>query len=256
VDRAASAEEVGDEAVLLARLLAGVADVVVARDRVRGVALAAAAGARVIILDDAMQTWRVARDLNVVALDTRRPLGTGRLFPAGDLREPRSGLSRADIAVLTRTADASADERRATEEMLRRAAPDVPCAATDHRTIHRTGPPIDGRRVWLVTGVANPSSVRRGVTALGAEVAGHTAAPDHHRLTRVEIRAIAARARRTGVHGLVITDKDAARHDREELRAFDMPLTVAGVEIVWLDGRDVLLERLAGAMRARSSRPL
>ena len=63
------------------------------------------------MLDDGFQHRRLARDLDIVAVDATDPFGCGRLFPRGLLREPLAGLSRAGAVVLTR-ADAVHDARR------------------------------------------------------------------------------------------------------------------------------------------------
>ncbi len=96
-----SASVVGDEPFLLA-LKNPTAAVYVARKRRFGVSAAEAEGAECIILDDAFQHLGVARDLDVVLLDAKRPFGNGSLLPAGPLRETRNALQRAGVLILTR----------------------------------------------------------------------------------------------------------------------------------------------------------
>ena len=57
---------------------------------------------RAILLDDAFQHRRIARDLDIVLLDAFEPFGFGRVFPRGTLREPLEGLRRADLVALSR----------------------------------------------------------------------------------------------------------------------------------------------------------
>ena len=57
---------------------------------------------RAILLDDAFQHRRIARDLDIVLLDAFEPFGFGHVFPRGTLREPLEGLRRADIVALSR----------------------------------------------------------------------------------------------------------------------------------------------------------
>ena len=56
----------------------------------------------VLVLDDGFQHRRLARDLDIVLIDATDPWGSGYLFPRGVLREPRQGLRRAGMVVLTR----------------------------------------------------------------------------------------------------------------------------------------------------------
>ena len=97
--------ESGDEAGMIARKLPGV-PVVVGSDR-------HAAGLEVIqlwgntegvlILDDGFQQRQLGRDLDILTIDSTQPFGTGKLLPAGTLREPKTALKRADVLLLTRT---------------------------------------------------------------------------------------------------------------------------------------------------------
>ncbi|MBR4833436.1 MAG: tetraacyldisaccharide 4'-kinase [Thermoguttaceae bacterium] len=77
----------------------------------------------VLLLDDAFQHRRIQRDLNVVLLDALNPFGGGRVFPAGFLREPLSGLARADAVLLNRADLVSPERRQAIQERVRRLAP-------------------------------------------------------------------------------------------------------------------------------------
>ena len=95
-------EVAGDEPVLLAEHLVGL-PVVVGKDRYAAGMLAIERfGVEVIVLDDGFQHVQLARDFNVLLLDAVRPLGNGRLFPRGDLRERATGMARADAIVFTR----------------------------------------------------------------------------------------------------------------------------------------------------------
>ncbi len=84
----------------------------------------------VLLLDDAFQHRRIRRDLNVVLLDALNPFGGGRVFPAGFLREPLSGLSRADAVLLNRADLVSSERRQAIRERVRRLAPSALFAET------------------------------------------------------------------------------------------------------------------------------
>lgn len=92
-----TAAEVGDEPLMMARDVA----VVVARDRLDGVALAKSRGATVILMDDGFQNPRLLKDVSLIVIDSERGLGNGEVFPAGPLRAPlKAQLSRTDALVL------------------------------------------------------------------------------------------------------------------------------------------------------------
>lgn len=92
----ARADEVGDEPLLLARRIE--CPVVVCRHRVRAARyLVSACGVDVVIADDGLQHYALARDAEIAVRDGRRGYGNGRMLPAGPLREPLSRLATVDF---------------------------------------------------------------------------------------------------------------------------------------------------------------
>src|SRR5258708_10818989 len=106
-----TAVDIGDEPLMLARTVA----VVVARDRVGGVALARSQGASVILMDDGFQNPAIAKDAALIVIDGARGLGNGRVFPAGPLRAPLSPqLDRTDALIVIGEGSAAAAVAAAT----------------------------------------------------------------------------------------------------------------------------------------------
>jgi tetraacyldisaccharide 4'-kinase len=102
-----SAEQSGDEPLLIVQR-SGV-PLMIDPDRSAAVrALLAAEPLDLILSDDGLQHYRLARDLELVLIDNARGLGNGRCLPAGPLREPRERLQRVD-AVLYNGAGADRD---------------------------------------------------------------------------------------------------------------------------------------------------
>jgi tetraacyldisaccharide 4'-kinase len=97
--------DAGDEPVLLAGELPGVA-VVVGADRHRA-GIEALARLRpapdLFLLDDGFSHLALHRDLDLLAFPAADPFGGGRLWPGGRLREPLAASARADAALLTGT---------------------------------------------------------------------------------------------------------------------------------------------------------
>lgn len=91
--------EVGDEPVLLARRTR--CPVVAGPDRVACVeALLEAARLDVVLSDDGLQHYRLARAFEVAVVDGARGMGNGLCIPAGPLREPPSRLQEVDAIVV------------------------------------------------------------------------------------------------------------------------------------------------------------
>ena len=94
VEADTDASVAGDEPVLLARR--GGCPVVVDPDRSRAAAMLIEDGADVIIADDGLQHYRLARDYEICVIDGARGLGNRRLLPAGPLREGPDRLEDVD----------------------------------------------------------------------------------------------------------------------------------------------------------------
>lgn len=98
-----SAEQAGDEPLMLAERLLTKAAVISGADRKSAADWAATTlGNDLFLLDDGFQQLRIARSLDIVTIDAERPWDNGWLLPAGRLREPRAELSRADCVVISR----------------------------------------------------------------------------------------------------------------------------------------------------------
>ena len=205
----------GDETVVHQRLNAGI-PVIAAADRVRGIREAIAQGVDVVVLDDAFQHRRAARDADVVLVNADAWSGIPRLLPAGPWREPLRSARRANLVIITRkTADRSTveDVRRA----LANAAPRVPVAAAylapGELRSTATGQTLplrvlQGADLVAIAAIAHPDSFFRQLTDLGAVVRPQSF-PDHHAFTREEARDLAARASNSDF--VVCTLKDAVK---------------------------------------------
>ena len=221
------AATVGDEPLLLARA----APTWVARDRLAGARAAMAEGAGCLLLDDGFQNPRLAKDLALVVVDGEAGFGSGRVMPAGPLRETVArGLARAQAVVLL------GEDRHGIAAAL---PPGLPLL----RARLRTGPEAEalrGRPVVAFAGIGRPEKVFATLRELGAELVETHGFPDHHPYGGAEVEALLVTAKRRGALA-VTTEKDAVRLP-EPLRA---RVTVLSVALAWDDeaALDALLER-------------
>ena len=255
--------ETSDEAAELSLLLPGVPHVA-DRDRVAGARAAAAGGAEAVVLDDGFQHRRLARDLDIVAVDATDPFGCGHVFPRGLLREPLAGLSRGHAVVLTRAALVDAARR----EQIRAALDDatggrMPAvwAEASHRPVQlRTAAgatlPLDavrGSRVAAFAGIGNPAAFRRSLEELGAEVVAFRPLADHHAYTEADLADLAAWARSTRADRAITTLKDLVKLRAETLAG--LPLAAVEIAFEFHSGREpleALLHEVAGSACAPS----
>lgn len=97
VNANSDAKLVGDEPVLLAKKLA--CPIAVSPKRTEAIAALAHENLDVIIADDGLQHFAMARDVEVVMIDAARGLGNALCMPAGPLREPASRMESVDFVV-------------------------------------------------------------------------------------------------------------------------------------------------------------
>jgi tetraacyldisaccharide 4'-kinase len=141
----------------------------------------------VLVLDDGFQHRRLARQLDVVLIDATCPWGFGRLLPAGLLREPRSGLRRADFALISRVDRVTLEEIAQIETEIRRWAPGLPVAHCRHVPgrwlVHRAAPlPLEALRTGpalALAGIGNPAPFFDSLRELGLRLLDCRALPDH-----------------------------------------------------------------------------
>jgi tetraacyldisaccharide 4'-kinase len=227
------AREVGDEAAVVASRIPG-AGLFLSRDKRRAVAAALVSGADVVVVDDAFQTWQLARSVDVVVLNARRPTAGGRLLPAGRLREPPSALARADVIVFNDATDEDEVARaRALVARWMRAETPVHGLRRVVRLVEqggRAGPaPV---RALLVSGIACPDAFARSVQTMGIEVVAHEVFRDHHSYTADDARTLAARSRECPGAVMITTEKDWVK-----LRRFDwggIDVRIARLDVQWV----------------------
>ncbi|MFC5303392.1 tetraacyldisaccharide 4'-kinase [Azospira restricta] len=175
--------QVGDEPLLLARR-AGV-PVAVCRDRVAAARalLAAHPGCDVLVADDGLQHYRLARDCEVVLFDGRGA-GNGRLLPAGPLREPLARLRDAD-ALVWNGAPAFAPPPGAPQAFVMRLE-----GATFHSLAdparHCAAAELAGKPLHALAGIGDPARFFRQLDALGLAFVAHPF-PDHHAYTAEDL---------------------------------------------------------------------
>lgn len=244
-----------DEALLLRRYLPSVPHLM-GRDRyASGLRAIREHGARCIVLDDGFQHLALARDLDIVVVDCLLPFGFGHLLPRGLLREPLSGLRRADLVVLSRSDLCSGGEVDAIRNRIQGICPGVPVVTSVHRPGHfiRHGTeeelPLEwaqGRRLYAFSALGNPTAFPRTLERLDTTVVAHHAFRDHHWYTAADLAEVARAAVSEGAEALVTTEKDAVKI--AELPGGSPPLFVLAVEFALTDGERHLIAALEGVL--------
>jgi tetraacyldisaccharide 4'-kinase len=204
--------DAGDETAMLAARNLGTI-VVAAENRVEGVQFLMRQFANrlpgVIVLDDAFQHRKIARDLDIVVVNASAPNELDAMLPAGRLREPLRGLNRADLIILSKITD----EAKAAPLLAR---------------LERTGKPVlrskikpgklmrvDGLKTetnesvkaLAFAGIGAPAGFLHSLKDAGVKVEATKFFRDHEPYTEAAIRSIIAESARKGLVPIT-TEKD------------------------------------------------
>lgn len=201
--------EVGDEALLLAEA----APTWVARDRLAAAIRAHEAGATIAVADDALQHYKLARDLSLLVVDGGYGIGNGRLLPAGPLRETLTdAIARTDAVILIgKNRHNLVFDKPVFEASLR------PSGDTAW---------LQSQRVLAFAGLARPEKFYTTLESLGASIVGRYDFPDHHAYTARELDTLCYAAEKADAIP-VATAKDAVKFPpayRERIRVLPVSL--------------------------------
>jgi tetraacyldisaccharide 4'-kinase len=196
----AGADAVGDEPLLLARTGIPVA---VGADRAAAARalLAAHPECDVIVADDGLQHYALARDFEIVVVDAARGLGNAWRLPAGPLREPAARLDEADAIVALVTAGAPAPWL--VPNAWRMTLVGDAFVRVADRSQSQPASTFAGSGVHAVAGIGNPERFFAHLRSLGLAPTTHPF-PDHHRFVARDLALPGARA-------ILMTEKDAVK---------------------------------------------
>jgi len=214
-----------DETALLRQALPNV-PIVVNPDRVAGAREAIDKhDARVLVLDDGFQHRRLARDLDIVMIDCTCPFGYDHILPRGLLREPKSQLQRAHVAVLSRCDMIDNDRLSQLQEQVEqlihnpKAKSDTPpkiIVHSRHQPVALVAsdgsehPPasLQGKKVFAFCGIGNPQTFEDTLTELASEVIGHYLFGDHYVYDELDANLLRDWRSQYNADWLVTTEKD------------------------------------------------
>jgi len=223
-------EEVGDEPLQFKHKFPEI-NVAVCEDRQTGIEKLRKT-AELVLLDDAFQHRKVRASLNILLTSYNDLYINDCILPAGNLREPKSGATRAQIIVVTKCPDTLDSERM--EKIIRRLKPNSKqevyfskIGYSSHIINETEKRPLEylrNREFILVTGIANPKPL---IAYLKKEEFNFEikSFPDHHNFSNSEIEQLSK-------HKLILTtEKDYTR----------LKLLASRTEIYFLPIKTVIL---------------
>lgn len=152
----------------------------------------------VILSDDGLQHFRLARDFEIAVIDGARGLGNGWLLPSGPLREPATRLNEVDAVVINGRDDTHAWPQALTMQLegsrFRNLMHPEQTVGSKH---------FRGKRVHAIAGIGNPQRFFAQLGRLGLSCMPRAFA-DHHAYTEQDLAF-------AGEDDIVMTEKDAVK---------------------------------------------
>jgi tetraacyldisaccharide 4'-kinase len=202
--------------------------------------------AGLLVIDDGFQHRKLARDVDIVAIDATEPFGYEKLLPAGLLREPVSSLRRADAVVITRSNQNSQGKISEIKNRISKINPDIVFAAAVHepicvKLIKDKEMPLNelaGRKIYAFCGIGNPDAFFQTLTQLALNIVGTRVYNDHHRYTDGNIAAIYEDARYKHAELVLTTHKDWIKTALLSVDKFQIPFAALLVELEFVEGQE------------------
>ena len=188
----------GDEPFMMSRVLSQYqVPIVIANKRVDAANEALRRfKSQIILLDDGLQHFALKRDANIVLVDAKNPFGNNELLPYGILREPLSGLKRADLVILTHCDQVSARQLEDVRDQVRMYHDTVEIIESEHRPEYYVDIcttkqiPLDQIKgpVACFCALGHPESFERTLKDLGLLLRQKWRFPDHQYYTEENLR--------------------------------------------------------------------
>ncbi len=198
----ATPEHFGDEPVLIA--LRSRVPVYVSPDRPAAARalLEAHPEVNVIVSDDGLQHYALARDVEIAVVDGERRFGNGLMLPSGPLREPVSRLQSVDAVVVNGGWSDSVPGARQFAMTLG-GERFMALAGNQQLSPQEFSIATRGRNVAAVAGIGYPERFFDHLARLGVR-ATPIAFPDHHPFQAKDLKI-------PGAEVVVMTEKDAVK---------------------------------------------
>ncbi len=220
----------GDEPVLIARHAR--TKVRADADRVAAARALVGAGCDIVVCDDGLQHYRLARDIEIEVIDGQRRYGNGRLLPAGPLREPAERGASCDFRVLNAGSDPDLTAGFGEWPMWLVPGDALPLRGGRPRPLSS----FAGQRVHAVAGIGAPERFFGMLRRLDIAVVPH-AFGDHHAYVEDDLRFGSDLP-------VLMTEKDAVKCAAfAKDRYFSVPVRAELPEAFWV----ALLDRLGSA---------
>ena len=249
--------DLADEPVILAKNCPK-AEIIVNADRTAGAKKAITErNAKLLIMDDGFQHRKLARDVDIVAVDATEPFGCEKLLPAGFLREPVSSLKRADAVVITRINQTRPGKIDEIKKRILNISPNIVFASAIHKPIcarlikdkQIAINELAGKRLYAFCGIGNPDAFFQTLAELALNIVAARVYNDHHRYTESDITEICEDGRYKQAEMIITTQKDWIKTALLCGERIDIPIAWLAVELEFIQGWQEIITLVENAVK-------
>lgn len=202
-------KDCGDETVVLTNNLSSSIPVYVSKNKTLGAKELSRLGCNVVILDDAFQHRKLARDIDIVLLSPDElETKNQKTFPFGLLREPFYNLERADVVITTKRnlyngqttppKNSLPLHTRFQEELL----------SSDGVSKVTTKQLSKLQNVMSLCGIGKPESFQNSLKSLNVRTKKHLTYSDHHGFSKKDVSILLSHIKQHSIQSIVCTEKD------------------------------------------------
>ena len=239
--------KMGDEAFLIHSYFKGRVPVISGRDRIQSAEYAAKLEAELLVIDDGMQYRKIQKDLEIVAVDGKDPLGGGYFLPRGFLRDLSSRLRDVDLLVIN---DIEHKQEFFKIKKMLRTYTEVPIIGMK-RSIKNKSLFEEGEKVALFCGIAKPQAFIELVEKeLKICLVYRKILLDHEKLGEKDLSQFVLRAVGAGAKKIICTEKDFVHYKTKER---EIPIIPIELELSISFGKDDYDDMLLKALSLKEN---
>lgn len=231
--------DIGDEPYQIFQKNKSKTNVVVCESRVEAVPIIIDhfPKSNLIIMDDGFQHRSIKPYKNIVLCNYNRPFFKDYVLPAGNSREGKYALKRADVVIVTKCPpNISSQKKKFFREELKKIKPDIPVYFTKYQTEipkNQQGQLLQETDIAVLSGIANNKHFQDQLTAY--HILWKREFPDHYNYREVELKKMIQECKKKGAKALVTTEKDFVKIEKfltnqEKNFIYYQPIGVAFLE--------------------------
>ncbi len=200
------------------------------KDRIKGIIKAKEKGYKTIILDDGLQDYRIKKNLNIICFNYNQLIGNGLIIPAGPLRESLSALKNGNIILI------NGKKNQNFEKKLFNINKNLNIFYSNYRPLNLDE--FKDHKLLAIAGIANPENFFKLLEENNLIIKEKFFFPDHYKFTNKEIQNIINIAKEKKLK-IIMTEKDF--YKMGEFKSNDLNYLRVSLEI---SNKEKLMEKI------------